>query len=118
MHYDDSFFSHYDNHYDGHYDNATTLLEQQICAGFPTNSGYTAAYTGPLLPYLGAPLICFDKASDPGKLKPLFTGIGTRNLLSKKANLPGVYNNLLEIKDGLMAELGLLQLSKSCHSKS
>ena len=64
----------------------TTLNENQLCAGLPSNTNRTAAFNGQYKEDLGGPLICIDSISK----KPIFTGITSSNSLSTKTGHPGM----------------------------
>ena len=70
----------------------TTLNENQLCAGLPSNTNYTAAFTGEHEEDSGGPLICLDKTSQ----KPIFTGVASSNSLSTKSGQPGLVQKVFE----------------------
>ena len=64
----------------------TTLNENQLCAGLPSNTNSTAPFNGKHQEDFGGPLICLDKTNQ----KPIFTGISSSNSLSTKNGQPGL----------------------------
>ena len=75
-----------DNHsvYNDYYE--TTLNENQLCAGLPSNTYTTAAFNGQHKEDSGGPLICIDNRSK----EPIFTGVTSSNSLSTKTGHPGM----------------------------
>ena len=74
----------------------TTLNENQLCAGLPSNTNSTAPFNGKHQEDFGGPLICLDKTNQ----KPIFTGISSSNSLSTKNGQPGliqISNTLTQI---------------------
>ena len=71
----------------------TTLNENQLCAGLPSNTNNTASFTGEHEEDFGGPLICLDKISQ----KPIFTGVASSNSLSTKNGQPGLIHYQLEL---------------------
>ena len=64
----------------------TTLNENQLCAGLPSNTNTTAAFNGQHKEDSGGPLICIDNISQ----EPIFTGVTSSNSLSTKTGHPGM----------------------------
>ena len=64
----------------------TTLNENQLCAGLPSNTNTTAAFNGQHKEDPGGPLICINNISQ----EPIFTGVTSSNSLSTKTGDPGM----------------------------
>ena len=63
----------------------TTLNENQLCAGIPSNTNFIAPFNGKYEQDFGGPLICLD----PATKQPIFTGITSTNSLSTTTGEPG-----------------------------
>ena len=63
----------------------TTLNENQLCAGIPSNKDFIAPFNGKYEQDFGGPLICLDLATK----QPIFTGIASSNSLSTITGEPG-----------------------------
>ena len=70
---------------------ATTLNENQLCAGIPSNNNSIISFNGEYEEDFGGPLICLDKTNK----KPTFTGIASSNSLSTKNGQPGLIESIL-----------------------
>lgn len=68
----------------------TRLNENQLCAGLPSKSNYTAPFTGKYEEDFGGPLICLHREDK----KPIFTGVASSNSLSTKRGHPGMIQSL------------------------
>ena len=64
----------------------TSLNENQLCAGLPSNTNYTAPFNGEHEEDFGGPLICLDKDTQ----RPIFTGVASSNSLSTRKGQPGM----------------------------
>ena len=63
----------------------TTLNENQLCAGIPSNTNFIAAFNGEYEQDFGGPLICLDATNK----QPIFTGVASSNSLSTMIGQPG-----------------------------
>ena len=63
----------------------TTLNENQLCAGIPSNTNFIAPFNGKYEQDFGGPLICLD----PATKQPIFTGVTSTNSLSTTTGEPG-----------------------------
>ena len=73
----------------------TTLNENQLCAGLPSNTNYTAPLNRKYEEDFGGPLICLDKDDR----KPIFTGVTSSNSLSTESGRPGIFTSIFENKE-------------------
>ena len=73
----------------------TSLNENQLCAGLPSNTDLIAPFNGQYEEDFGGPLICLDEE----KQKPIFTGITSSNSLSTKSGQPGIYTNIYKSRE-------------------
>ena len=64
----------------------TKVNVNQLCAGLPSNTNYTAPFNGEYEEDLGGPLICLSGTEG----KPIFTGVSSLNSLSTKTGHPGL----------------------------
>ena len=71
----------------------TTINENQVCAGLPSNTNLTAPFNGKHQEDFGGPLICLDETN----LKPIFTGITSFNSLSTERGQPGLIPRLKKL---------------------
>ena len=68
----------------------TTLNENQLCAGIPSNTNFIAPFNGKYEQDFGGPLICLD----PTSKQPIFTGVASTNSLSTIIGEPGLIRTL------------------------
>ena len=68
----------------------TTLNENQLCAGIPSNTNFIAPFNGKYEQDFGGPLICLD----PSTKQPIFTGVASTNSLSTIIGEPGLIRTL------------------------
>ena len=83
----------------------TSVNQNQLCAGLPSNTNYTAPFSGKHEEDFGGPLICLDKEK-----RPIFTGIASSNSLSTKQGQPGIYTNIHKNKDWIRATTGKIEM--------
>ena len=75
-------------------DSQTTLNENQLCAGLPSNNNQIAPFSGKYIEDFGGPLICLNKTNQ----QPIFTGVASSNSLSTDGH-PGIYTNIFKNND-------------------
>ena len=71
----------------------TSLNENQLCAGLPTETNFTSPYSRKYEEDFGGPLICLDKTDR----KPIFTGVTSSNSMKTENDQPGLIRNKLNI---------------------
>ena len=77
----------------------TSLNENQLCAGIPSKTNYTASLNGEYEEDFGGPLICLDMVNQ----KPIFTGVASSNSLSTRHGFPGmIHNKKLETESNVL----------------
>lgn len=80
----------------------TTLNENQLCAGIPSNTDFIVPFNGKYEQDFGGPLICID----PTTKQPIFTGVTSANSLSTKIDQPGIYTNIFKNKQWIQNRTG------------
>ena len=80
----------------------TTLNENQLCAGIPSNTDFIVPFNGKYEQDFGGPLICID----PTTKQPIFTGVTSSNSLSTKIDQPGIYTNIFKNKQWIQNRTG------------